>query len=369
MSDREIPFHDLRRATRTIADDVARSVARVLDRGWLLAGPEVEGFEQEFADHGGHSHVVAVANGTDALELCLRALAAGPGDEVLVAANAGGYGTIATRLVGATPVFCDVEPATLLLDVDQAVRALTPRTTAVIVTHLYGSVVDVDGLRSVLPAGVTVIEDCAQAHGATLGGHPVGTRGDLSAFSFYPTKNLGALGDAGAVATADRALADAVRQLAQYGWGPRFDAVRAGGRNSRMDEIQAAVLRHRLAQLDERNARRAAVLGRYEDALGDRLSFPVRRAGSVAHLAVGSCERRDDLRAHLDRQAIGTGVHYPVPDHHQAGLVDAGQIPPVLPVAERAAARVVSLPLYPELADDEVDTVCAAVARWGTDAG
>ncbi|MFV0308489.1 MAG: DegT/DnrJ/EryC1/StrS family aminotransferase [Desertimonas sp.] len=367
MTTMSVPFNDLARFADGEQAEIGAAIDEVIGRGWFVGGPEVEGFEQEFGAHGGLPWVVAVANGTDALELSLRAVGVGRGDDVIVATNAGGYGSVAARLVGATPVFVDVDPTTLLVTAQQVAAATTATTKAVICTHLYGSVVDLTPIRAALPAAVAVIEDCAQAHGATIDGRPVGTIGDLAAFSFYPTKNLGALGDAGAVATTDETLATRVRRLAQYGWDERFHAVTPAGRNSRMDEVQAAILRRRLRRLDDATARRAAILRRYADSLGGILEFPERRAGSVAHLAVGACDGRDHLRRALADAGIGTGVHYPTPDHRQPGLTGDSSTTS-LPVAERACGRVVSLPLFPGLAEREIDTVCAAVERWGRDA-
>jgi aminotransferase EvaB len=285
------------------------------------------------------------------------------GDEVVMVANAGMYAATAALAIGAVPVFADIDPDTLLLDTDRAAASITDRTGAVVATHLYGNVVDVPLLRAALPEGLPVIEDGAQAHGARLDGAPVGSLADVAAFSFYPTKNLGALGDAGAVVSNDPEVIARARALRQYGWTSRYHATLPGGRNSRMDELQAAVLLELLPDLGPRNARRVAIRDRYEQVGAARL--PLARitpgASHVAHLCVGCTPRRDETLAALEGAGISCAVHYPVPDHRQPALAGRPFRHDGLEHTERACGEVLSLPCFPEMTDAEVDRVVAAI--------
>jgi dTDP-4-amino-4,6-dideoxygalactose transaminase len=358
-----IPFNDLGRYTREVGSGIGAATQRVIESGWFLLGPETERFEQAFAIACGADHAVAVANGTDALEIALRALGCEPGDEVITVANAGMYATTATLAIGAVPVFADVDPATLLLDLDQAATLVTDRTRVVVATHLYGNVVDVPRLRAALPAGVAVLEDAAQAHGASLRSSPVGSLGAAAAFSFYPTKNLGALGDAGAIVTSDAALARRARALRQYGWTEKYAAGLPGGRNSRIDEIQAAVLLVLLPELGARNARRRAIWQRCTDAMAGHLQ-PTRvtdGAEQVAHLCVGRTARRREAVDGLAARGIATAIHYPIPDHRQEALHDRPFRRAELVHTEQACDQVLSLPCFPELTDAEVARVAEAL--------
>ncbi len=350
-----IPVNDLRRQLSAERERLLAAMAGVVDSGWLILGPSVTTFEDAFADHVGASSVIGVANGTDALVLAMRALGLGPGHGVLMAANAGGYAATAARLVGATPVYADVDERGLLDPDDIADRDL-PLVSAVVVTHLYGQLADVAAIRRVLP-GVPVIEDCAQAHGAGAVGGRAGSHGDVSTFSFYPTKNLGAIGDGGAVATSRTDLAEAVRSLRTYGWSGKYEVGRAGGTNSRLDELQAAVLSERLADLDRRNARRTEIAAEIDRASGGRV-LGAGTPGFVAHLCVITTRDRDDARRRLAEQGVSTDVHYPIPDHLQPAWSD----PAVrLPVTQRLAETVLTLPCFPELSDAEVEIIVAAV--------
>ena len=361
-----IALNDLSRHHAPLRAELDAALARVHDRGWYILGPEVEAFEREFAAYCGAAECVAVGNGTDALELALRALGIGAGDEVATTANAGMYATTAIRAANAQPVYVEIQESTLLMDPAALVSGLGPRTRAVIVTHLYGRLADVDALGSIArERGIALIEDCAQAHGSRAGGEMAGTHGVLGCFSFYPTKNLGALGDAGAVVTSDRELATKLRALRTYGWGAKYHCTMAGGMNSRMDELQAAVLRVKLPRLDGWNRRRCGIAARYGRALNHPdivLPPPANAESDVAHLFVVRTAQRDALRAHLAAAGVATDVHYPIPDHRQPG---AGAAPPSgLPRTERACAEVLSLPCYPELTDAEIDAVAAACNHW-----
>jgi dTDP-4-amino-4,6-dideoxygalactose transaminase len=365
-----IALNDLARHHAPLRAELDAAIARVLDGGRFILGPEVEAFEREFAAYCGARSCVAVGNGTDALELALRALGVGAGDEVATVANAGGYSTSAIRAAGATPVYIDVESETLGIDPRALEAGITARTRAVVVTHLYGRLADVDAIARVArERGVAVVEDCAQAHGARYAGKKAGTFGVLGCFSFYPTKNLGALGDAGALVTDDRTLHARLLQLRTYGWRSKYHSAIAGGMNSRMDELQAAVLRVMLPHLDAWNDRRRDIARRYADAIAHPdLALPpiatgAQAEGDVVHLYVVRTAARESLRSHLAAAGIGTDIHYPVPDHRQPSAV-AGAPITRLDKTERACTEVLTLPCYPELTDPEIAAVALACNRW-----
>ncbi len=363
----KIPFNDLARATAAQRHELDEAIGRVLSSGWFVLGPEHDAFEGELAAYLAIPHAVAVANGTDALELAFAAAGVGPGDTVLTVANAGGYSSVAARLRGATPVYADISPGTLQMTTETARAALTglsapPRV--MVVTHLYGAMAPVRELRELADElGIVVIEDCAQSIGARLEGQHAGTFGHLATASFYPTKNLGALGDGGAVLTADPDLAVALRSLRQYGWEGKYSIGRGGGRNSRLDELQAAILRTRLPHLDAQNERRRRIHARYEQVSSDRIRLVNTASESfIAHLAVAVVDDRDAVREEFAAAGIGTDVHYPVPDHRQPYPGGIGQS---LPATEAAARTVLSLPMFPELTDNEVDRICDLLERVG----
>jgi len=364
-----IPLVDLKAAYHRLQGEIDAAVARVLAGGWYILGPEVAAFEAEFAAWLGVDHAVGVASGTDAVLLALRALGVGPGDEVITVAHTAVATVAAIELAGATPRFVDIDPATYTLDPARLAAAVTPQTRAIIPVHLYGAPADMDAVLAVARAhGLLVVEDCAQAHGARYRGRMVGTLGDAAAFSFYPTKNLGALGDGGAVATNRPEVAERLRLLRQYGWRERYVSDVAGS-NSRLDELQAAILRVRLRHLDEENEARRRLAARYDTAL---VGLPVARPASrpddcpVYHLYVVRSAERDALAAHLREQGIGTGVHYPVPVHQQPAYAHLGYGPGSLPATEAAAREVLSLPMYPDLAEAAVDGVAAAIREYLT---
>jgi dTDP-4-amino-4,6-dideoxygalactose transaminase len=351
-------INDLHRHTQPIQTQLNAAVTRVLQSGWFVLGPEVTAFEQEFAAYCGTAHCVSLANGTDALELALRALDIGPGKTVLTVANAGMYSSVGILATGATPLYADVSPDTLLLDVAEVKRLLDQqRVDAIIVTHLYGLLADIEDIVKLAQArGIPVVEDCAQAHGAARLGKKAGSFGDIACFSFYPTKNLGALGDGGAIATSRKDLADRVKQFRQYGWGSKYSVTLAGGRNSRLDEMQAAILRVKLPLLDQWNTRRRDIATRYS-------AQKVHGAEYVAHLYVVRCTERDKLRQHLAAAGIPSDVHYPIPDYAQAAY--RHQFANTrLAVTEQACAEVLTLPCFPEMTDAEVDAIIACVNAW-----
>lgn len=360
-------INDLHRHTQPIQAELAAAVSRVLQSGWFVLGPEVAAFEQEFAAWCGATQCVSLANGTDALELALRALSIGPGKTVLTVANAGMYSSVAILATGATPLYADVAPDTLLLDAAEVARLLEQhQVDAIIVTHLYGLLAGIEDIVQLARSrGIPVVEDCAQAHGALRQEKRAGSFGDIACFSFYPTKNLGALGDGGAIVTSRQDLADRVRQFRQYGWSGKYSVALAGGRNSRLDEMQAAILRVKLPLLDQWNARRRDIAGRYSRGIANPkvVAPPVRGSEYVAHLYVVRSKERDRLKQHLAEAGIPSDVHYPVPDYAQAAYrhLFAGTR---LPVTEQACAEVLTLPCFPEMTDAEVDAVIARVNAW-----
>jgi dTDP-4-amino-4,6-dideoxygalactose transaminase len=346
------------------------AIARVLEGGAYILGNEVEAFEREFAAYVGCRHAVGVASGTDALVLALRALDLGPEDYVATVSHTAVATIAAIELAGARPLLLDIDPVTYTLDPAALERALAQppgRIAAIIPVHLYGQAADLDVILPLARRhGVRVIEDCAQSHGASLRGRRLGSFGDLAAFSFYPTKNLGAIGDGGAVVTSDDALATRLNELRQYGWRQRYVSA-ITGMNSRLDEIQAAILRVKLTTLDADNARRQAIAAAYDAGLAATgLRLPARRrdASHVFHQYVLRASQRDALQQRLRARGIGTGIHYPVPVHAQpayAGRVAIG--PGGLGESERAAAEVLSLPIYPQLGADTIAQVIAAIAE------
>ena len=331
--------------------DLGACLQRVVDSGWYVLGPQVREFETAFARHVGVRHAVGVANGTDALTLALRALGIQPGQRVLTVANAGCYSSTAIAQVGADPGWVDVDPARLTMAPEALAVALAEgHVAAVIVTHLYGQMADMPRLTALCQAaGVPLIEDCAQAHGAALHGRRAGAWGTLACFSFYPTKNLGALGDGGAVLTDDGALAERLRALRQYGWTRKYEVGLPGGGNSRLDELQAAVLLAKLPHLEAANAERRAIAAGYSAAFaGLPLDCPPPPGPEHAmHLYVVRTPRRAALQAHLAAHGVASDIHYPLADHRQP--VRAAQPLPHLPVTEAACAEVLSLPCYPGL--------------------
>lgn len=344
--------------------EVEAAIRRVIDRGWFVLGPEVEGFEDEFAQACGAAHAVGVNTGTDALMLALRGLDIGPGDEVITAPLTAAYTALAIRMAGATPVFADIDPGRCTLAPQAVEAAITPRTRAIMPVHLYGQPADMPALTAIAARhGLAVVEDCAQAHLATCQGRAVGTMGIAGAFSFYPTKNLGALGDGGAVVTSDAGLAARLRRLRNGGQASRYHHVEAGV-NSRLDEMQAAILRARLPRLPAWTARRRRLAARYRTALdGAAVSVPAEAdPGHVYHLFTVRTQARDALQAHLAASGIGTLIHYPIAVHRQPAFADL----PVArcPEADSVAATVLSLPLHPSLTDAEVDEVAAAVGGF-----
>ena len=373
-ADREgVPAVDLLGEYQSIAKEIDAAVERVLSSGWYILGREVAAFEEEFAsylhDRGGNAvSCIGVASGTDALQLALMACDIEPGDEVITVSHTAVATATAITLAGGVPIFVDIDPGTYTMDPAAMEAAITPRTKAVIPVHLYGHPAEMETILSLAKRrNLRVIEDCAQAHGARYQGRAVGTLGDLGCFSFYPTKNLGAMGDGGAVVSRDPDLAAKVRLLREYGWTPAARYVsQVAGMNSRLDEMQAAILREKLRHLDAWTSARREVAELYARTLADSAGSivkPVERPGCehVYHLYVVRVPNRDAVRERLTSAAIGTGIHYPVPVHMQPAYSDMPRTAGSLPHTESAANEILSLPMYPRLDPAQVDTVAAVL--------
>ncbi len=360
-----IPFFDLKAQYESIRAELDEAALRVMQSGWFILGPEVKAFEQEFAAYLGVQHAVGVGSGTEALHLALVALGIQLGDEVITVPNTAVATVAAIEMAGARAVLCDVRPDTMLIDVEKLERAITPRTRVIVPVHLFGQSADLDPILDLARARhISVLEDCAQAHGAIYRGRRVGAYGDIAAFSFYPTKNLGAYGDGGAVVTNDSRTAERVQLLRQYGWRERY-ASDIKGVNSRLDEMQAAVLRVKLRHLDTWNAARRERAALYTELLRGvtpPCEMPYGRA--VYHLYVIQSPQRDRLVSYLQTRAMGTAIQYPHAIHLQPAYANLGYPAGALPVAERLAREILSLPLYPELPLDDVRSVAEAVNEF-----
>lgn len=358
-----IPLFSAQKANQGM--DFSNAIHRVMNRHWYVLGEEVVNFEREFAQYIGVQHCITVANGTDALELALRGLGVAKNDRVVTVANAGFYSSTAIHAIGAAPLYIDVDEETLTMSPDKLEHVIHQKPKAVIVTHLYGQLADMDALKRLSDqADIPLVEDCAQAHGAQRDGQQAGSFGAVACFSFYPTKNLGALGDGGAIVTRDTDLAARIRALRQYGWSQKYCVAAPGGRNSRLDELQAAILREKLPNLQRWNAERRHIAQRYNRAFA---ALPLRCPSSLtedyaAHLYVARIDQRDAFRAFLESSGIGTDVHYPIPDYRQPAYAVPGF--DLLKVTEAAAQTVVSLPCFPGLTDDEVERVVRAVCDY-----
>lgn len=357
----KVPINDL---SRGIARDQAQlelAFSRVLATGYVVMGPEHAAFETELAEYLGSGWALGVASGTDALELAIKAVMPSEKNSVLTAANAGGYTSTAARRAGYRLLFADVDPDSLCVGLPQIESALTDDVGVVVITHLYGNFTDITGIVAYCHArGIKVIEDCAQAIGARRPEGAAGTIGDAGTISFYPTKNLGAIGDGGAVVTSDEAVAGKIKQLRQYGWKSKYDISEAGGVNSRLDEVQAAFLRVRLPFLDEFNERRRSIIAKYAEAAsgGPLTILPAMGEHHVGHLAVCLVEDRSAVQSHFAAVGVQTDVHFPIPDYRQKGL---GVADMSLENTDYAVGHVLSLPCFPELSDDEVEYVCSAI--------
>jgi dTDP-4-amino-4,6-dideoxygalactose transaminase len=364
-----IPFNSLAPEVARIRPEIDAAVARVLDRGWFIHGPENEAFEKKLGAFYGMPHALGVASGTDAIQVALLALGIGPGDEVIVPALTAAPTALAVLRTGAQPVFADVDPVTLTLDPARLDECLSSHTRAIIPVHLYGLPADIKAIMAFARQHkLLVLEDCAQSHGATVDGRSAGMLGDITAISFYPTKNLGAYGDGGAIMAADADLALKARQIANLGQTARYEHVYSTGINSRLDEIQAAILQVLLDHLPENNALRRERAEWYDELLAGApgITLPVEPEGRghVYHLYVIRHPKRDGLREHLKSKGIGSDVHYPKSLTDQKAFADCRAGKGGVPVTERAVDEILSLPMYPHLTQAEVERVCEAVKEF-----
>jgi dTDP-4-amino-4,6-dideoxygalactose transaminase len=361
-----VPFLDLGAAYSEMRDEMNAAVARVLESGWFIGGPELENFEHQFAAYCGTSHCIGTGNGLDALHLLLRAADIGPGDEVIVASNTFIATWLAVSMVGAIPVAVEPDPATHNLDPAKVEAAITGRTRVVLVTHLYGQPADLDPLLTLCRQhGLRLFEDAAQAHGARYKGVRIGGHGDGTAWSFYPSKNLGAIGDGGAVTCNDANIAKRIRTLGNYGSERRY-VNQERGYNTRLDPIQAAMLSVKLPYLDSWNERRRSIAALYLDALpATAVDLPAvpNWADPVWHLFVVRSNLREALQSHLTEASVQTLIHYPIPPHKQEAY--ASEFATVsLPIAETLASEILSLPIGPHMSIDDADRVIHAIKNW-----
>ncbi len=364
-----VPFNDLGLQVAALRGEIDAAIARVLDRGYFILGPEGRVFEQQLADYLGVPYARGVANGTEAIQIALMAYGVSAGDEVICPALTAAPTALAVLAAGAQPVFCDVDPDTYTLDAARLADCLSAHTRAVLPVHLYGLPADIQAIQAVADEhNIVVIEDAAQAHGASIQGRLVGGIAPTAAFSFYPTKNVGALGDGGAVVTRDPAIAERVSQLRDLGQTARYQHVRHG-LNSRLDEMQAAILQVMLAHLDGHNTARRERAAWYREMLQDipDLALPAEPGGArhVYHLYVVRHPRRDALRAHLHALGIGTDIHYPRPLHRQAVFAHCRTGQGGAPVADRLCGEILSLPMYPYLTREQVEQVADAIRHFG----
>ena len=363
----KVPFLDVRASYEEIAPELDAATHRVIAGGWYLLGDEIDAFEREYAAYVGAKYCVGLGNGLDALHLGLRAFGVGAGDEVIVPSNTYIATWLAVSYAGATPVPVEPDPRTYNLDPARIEAAITPRTKAILPVHLYGQPADMDAINAIAARhGLRVLDDAAQVHGARYRGRRVGALADITAWSFYPGKNLGALGDAGAITTDDAALADQVRTLRNYGSRVKY-VNEVQGYNSRLDEIQAAALRVKLVHLDEWNARRARIAARYTaelDNAGLTLPHVPEWADPAWHVYVVRSPDRDALQRHLTAAAIGTVIHYPIPPHRQQAYRELQLPEGQFPLSEAIHREVISLPIGPHMTDEQVTATIAAVQEF-----
>lgn len=366
----DIPLVDLKSQYATIRDEVRQAIDEVLDSMQLTIGPNVRAFDKEWAEYCGTTHAIGVGSGTDALQLAIRACGVSSGDEVITVSHTFFATVEAIVYANARPILVDVEERSMLMDISSVASRITPRTKAIVPVHLYGRTVDLKPLRQLAQdRGITIIEDAAQAHGALLDdGKRAGTGGRANCFSFYCSKNLGAYGEAGSITTNDEKLADDLRALREHGQSTRYYHPIVGY-NARLDEIQAAILRIKLRHLDQWNARRQAIAARYNELLagGEIITPEIPRGGRHVFYCYAirvPGGRRDALRAFLTERGIGTQIHYPVPIHMQEAAQFLGYRKGDLPVTEKVAGEVLSLPMYAELTDAQIDRVAASVTEF-----
>lgn len=350
-----IKFNDLNQAFLPYQEELKKIACDVIDSGWYVLGPNVKNFESEFARYIGAQFCYGVGNGTDALEIALRAVGVGTGDEVLTVANAGGYTTTALNSIGAIPVYYDVNE-NLIGDSNSMAKGLTKKTKAIVITHLYGQAVGVESFKKLAP-GIAIVEDCAEAHGAKINGKTVGSLGDISAFSFYPTKNLGALGDGGAVLTSDPQISEKISLLRQYGWSSKYNSSIPYGRNTRLDEMQAAFLLFMLQNIETTNKQRVEIINQYKQAAPEMFSHLFNDEGYVGHLAIAQTEKRDEFRKFAESKGVATDIHFPILDNEQVSMQHIEHRTLNLDNSQIAITKIVSLPCYPNMPQEDIQLV------------
>ncbi len=357
-----IPFNDLKAAFGKYEAELKNVANKIIESGYFVLGPNVKAFEKEFASYIGAEHCFGVGNGTDAIEIGLRAIGVTEKSEVITVANAGGYTTSACLSIGATPVYVDIDD-NLIISAEAVKNAITTETSAIVVTHLYGQAVDVDVIRQIA-GDVPILEDCAEAHGAKINNKMVGSLGDISTFSYYPTKNLGALGDGGAVLCNDTKIAEQVTLLRQYGWSVKYHNAIPYGRNSRLDEIQAAFLRVMLTHIDELNDERKNILKAYCTAAPKLFEHIFSDERNVAHLAIATVQDREGFRQYATECGVATDIHFPVLDSDQESLANINFKKDELTNSRKFVEKIVSVPCYPGMSSDQIDTVCSLLSDW-----
>lgn len=365
MTNKMIPVANPLAQYHGCSKEIQAAISRVLENGHYILGPEVEAFEKEFASFIGVEYAFGVGSGTDALVIALKACGVQPGDEVVTVSMTAVATVAAIELIGALPVFVDIDPLTRCMNPSLIEAQITGRTRAIIPVHLYGQPASMHEIcRIAKKHGLAVIEDCAQAHGAMIEERRVGTFGDIAAFSFYPTKNLGAIGDGGAVVTSSTELAEKCRLLRQYGWKERYVS-EIPGMNTRLDELQAAILRVKLARLDADNARRRLIADAYTESTNRQILVPppiVSGTTPVMHLYVPECQQnRESIMNKLAESGISTAIHYPQPVHLQPAYLGRCQGSKKLPITESVSTRILSLPMYPELTEQQISRICKAL--------
>jgi aminotransferase EvaB len=362
-----IPINDLSRRIRANQEALTKAATTVFSSGSYILGAEVSKFESLFANYIGTKYCIGVANGSDALKIALTSAGVGVGSRVLTVANAGMYSSNAIYAVGAIPVYIDIDANNMLMDIERLSEFNSSKIDALIVTHLFGLAHPrIDEIANWCTSrSIVLIEDCAQAHGASVNGKKVGSYGDLSCFSFYPTKNLGALGDAGAILTNSPDHRESVASLRQYGWKSKYHVALKNGVNSRLDELQAAILNHFLPNIDQWNSQRRQIALSYKKQIDNPLVItPIQSSDDyVAHLYVLRTKNRQGLIDHLSERGIGSDIHYPVPDHKQEPYKNLHNMV-ALPVTEQVCEEILTIPCFPELTNDEVDHVANAVSDW-----
>ncbi|HPZ08103.1 MAG TPA: DegT/DnrJ/EryC1/StrS family aminotransferase [Candidatus Eremiobacteraeota bacterium] len=347
-----------------------KAIDKTISSGWYILGEEVKKFEKEFAEYSGARYCVTVANGTDAISIALKSVGIKTGDEVITVSHSAVATAVAIEQIGAVPVFADIDKKTRCIDPEKIPSLISEKTKAILPVHIYGQPAPMEEICLIAEKyNLKVIEDCAQAHGAEIKGQKVGTFGDAGTFSFYPTKNLGALGDGGAVVTDSSGLRDNLLSLRQYGWKERYISSVAG-MNSRLDELQASILRVKLTSLSEDNEQRRRIADRYCQVIdGEKIIGPgkIKDTLHVMHLFVIECDKRDELQRFLKEEGIGTAIHYPMAIHQQPAYKGRIRGSNELYWTENLYKRILSLPMYPELSDNEVERVCSALEKWIND--